>query len=152
LNPLIRKGMFQKSIYALLVAGWLVACNQDQEKVKELETEVLSIHDEVMPKMDDIMRYKKALSAKITQLDSLQQEGVSSNTLAQERQKAYELTQQLSLADSLMMEWMYRYQGDSAKALAPAEALSYFNQEKEKINRVKEQTNRSIQETEEFLK
>jgi predicted transglutaminase-like cysteine proteinase len=144
--------MFQKSIYALLVAGWLVACNQDQEKVKELETEVLSIHDEVMPKMDDIMRYKKALSAKITQLDSLQQEGVSSNTLAQERQKAYELTQQLSLADSLMMEWMYRYQGDSAKALAPAEALSYFNQEKEKINRVKEQTNRSIQETEEFLK
>lgn len=144
--------MFRTSIGTLLVAGLLIACNQEADQVKEVETEVMDIHDEVMPKMDDIMRYKKQLSDKMTQLDSLQQEGVSSNTLAQERQKALELSRQLTLADSLMMEWMYRYRGDSAKALAPAEALSYFNQEKEKITRVKEQTNRSIQETEEFLK
>jgi hypothetical protein len=142
----------KKGILGFLITCSLAGCNQDADQVKEVESEVLTIHDEVMPKMDDIMRLQKRLNDKMGHLDSLQQEGVSSTTMAQVRVKATELKQQLSTADSLMMEWMYLYRGDSAKALPAGEALRYFNQQKEKLSQVKEQTNKSIQATEEFLK
>lgn len=136
----------------LLLSLVAIACNQDADQVKQAEEEVMAIHDEVMPRMEDIMNLKKQLTNKMMQLDSLQQEGISSNTLAEQRVKAYELSHQLSAADSLMMEWMYQYRGDSAKALPSDAALSYFMSEKEKINQVKAETNKSIQETKDFLK
>lgn len=120
--------------------------------MKKVESEVMAIHDEVMPKLETIVNLKDKLTSKMIQLDSLQQEGVSSTTLAQQRVKAFELSHQLSAADSMMMEWMYRYRGDSAKVLPPEEALKYFLKEKEKITHVKEETEKSIQQTKDFLK
>ncbi|GAB2797505.1 hypothetical protein GCM10027275_48720 [Rhabdobacter roseus] len=130
----------------------LMACGSETDKVNEAEKEVMTIHDQVMPRMDDLMTLKAQLTARLADLDSLQEAGVSSNTTAEERMKAYDLSRQLSLADSLMMEWMYQYQGDSAKALSSDEALAYFRKEKEKIEDVKEKTDKSIQEAEAFLK
>ncbi|HEV7349946.1 viral A-type inclusion protein [Telluribacter sp.] len=129
----------------------LGSCTQDADKVKEIEQEVLDIHDEVMPKMDDVMKLKQQLKTKLANLDSLQQEGISSNTMAEERIKASDLNRQLVLADSLMMEWMYQYRGDSAKALPSDQAMDYFNKEKEKITVVKDKTLKSIKEAEGFL-
>ena len=51
-----------------------------------------------------------------------------------------------------MMEWMYQYDGDSAKALPSDQALAYFRKEKERIEEVKEKTDKSIQEAQAFLK
>ena len=136
----------------LLIAFAFYSCNQKADGVAELEKEVMDIHDEVMPKMGEIMALKKGLNKKIAQLDSMQQEGASSTTLAQERQQALDLTSRLSRADSLMMGWMYDYKGDSAKALATGKALEYFRLEKEKIKSVQEATTKSIQEAREFLK
>ncbi|WP_247234410.1 viral A-type inclusion protein [Telluribacter sp. SYSU D00476] len=133
-----------------LVAFW--SCNQEKDQVQEAEKEVLTIHDEVMPRMDDVMKLKQGLTVKIASLDSMQEDGVSSTTLAEERLKATDLNRQLVLADSLMMEWMYQYRGDSAKALPADQALEYFNKEKEKITVVREKTLKSIQEAEGFLK
>ena len=128
------------------------ACNQKADQVAELEKEVLGIHDEVMPKMGEIMTLKKGLTQQLARLDRLQQEGASSTTLAQERQQALDLTGRLSRADSLMMGWMYEYKGDSAKALPTGAALEYFRLEKEKMVHVQETTTNSIRETREFLK
>ncbi len=130
----------------------LAACNQDADQVEELENEVMEIHDQVMPKMQDIMNVKKQLSAKLTELDSLQQEGVSSTTLAEQKMKALEISQELTTADSLMMEWMYQYRGDSAKALPAGDALVYFRLEKDKISDVQKRTNQSLDAAREFLK
>lgn len=130
----------------------LSACNQGGERVKETEDEVMAIHDEVMPKMQDIMNLKKKLSAKLLELDSLQQEGVSSNTLAEQRVKALDLSRDLTMADSLMMDWMYQYRGDSAKALPAGDALGYFRLEKDKILGVQKRTNQSVEAAREFLK
>lgn len=137
---------------AVLSLVALVSCNQEKDQVQEAEKEVLTIHDEVMPKMDDVMKLKQGLTARIARLDSMQEDGVSSTTLAEERLKATDLSRQLVLADSLMMEWMYQYRGDSAKALPSDQALQYFSKEKEKITVVKEKTLKSIQEAEGFLK
>ncbi|TDB68204.1 viral A-type inclusion protein [Arundinibacter roseus] len=129
-----------------------MACNQEAEQVASLEKEVLAIHDEVMPQMTDIMKLKRQLSTKINELDSLQQEGVSSTTFAEQRLKALDLSRNLILADSLMMQWMYTYRGDSAKALPAKDALGYFQSEKEKISEVKLKTDQSVQAAKEFLK
>jgi len=130
----------------------LAACNQDGERVQETEDEVMAIHDEVMPKMQDIMNLKKQLSAELVELDSLQQEGVSSTTLAEQKMKALEISQDLGMADSLMMDWMYQYRGDSAKALPAADALVYFRLEKDKMLDVQKRTNQSLEAARAFLK
>jgi hypothetical protein len=137
-------------ITLLLIAS---GCSQDAKKDKaiELEAEVLSIHDEVMPQMDDIMSLKAQLSKKIQSIDSLQNVGISSNTLAEQRIKAVDLNQKLNESDKLMMEWMYAYKGDSAKKLKSDQALAYFEKEKEKILLVKQSTLKSIQEVKTFL-
>lgn len=125
---------------------------KSEDKVEELEMQVMDIHDEVMPKMETIVKLTTLLSLKIKQLDSLQQEGVSSNTFAEQRIKAVDLQQQLALSDSLMMEWMYNYKGDSAKALDKEKALDYFKKEMTEIVGLREKTFRTIQEAEAFLK
>lgn len=129
------------------------ACGKDKdlEKITGLETEVLAIHDEVMPKQGDIVSLKSQLSTKIQGIDSLQNVGVSSNTMAEQRIKAVDLNQKLADADKLMMDWMHEYRGDSAKKLDSKQAILYFENQKEKILVVKQATLKSIQEAKTFL-
>jgi hypothetical protein len=143
-----------KLLLQLLILSVIAsACGKDAKKDKaaELEAEVMSIHDEVMPQMDDIMSLKSRLSKKIQSMDSLQNIGISSNTLAEQRIKAVDLNQKLNESDKLMMDWMHGYRGDSARKLGSAEALAYFEKEKEKILAVKQATVKSIQEVKTFL-
>lgn len=138
-------------IMLVAILASFAACDKKADKVQELETEVLAIHDEVMPQMDDIMSLKSQLSKKIQSMDSLQNEGVSSNTTAEARIKAVDLNQRLNESDKLMMDWMHAYRGDSAKKLNPEAAVLYFEQQKEKILLVKQQTVKAIEETKTFL-
>jgi predicted RNase H-like nuclease (RuvC/YqgF family) len=139
-------------ILSLFVIFNLLGCNQDKEKVLELETEVLTLHDEVMPKLSEIMTLKSKLSKKIVSMDSLQNEGISGNNLAEQRMKAVDLNQKLNESDKLMMDWMHSYNGDSAKKLKPQQSVLYFENEKKKIIHVKEFTLKSIQDATSYLK
>lgn len=138
-------------ILTLAVAILLFGCNKDKEKIAELETEVLTLHDEVMPKLEEIMTLKSKLSKKIISMDSLQNEGISGNNLAENRMKAVDLNQRLNESDKLMMDWMHAYNGDSAKKLKPQQSLLYFENEKKKMIHVKEFTLKSIQEAKSYL-
>jgi hypothetical protein len=131
----------------LIVSG----CEPQKDQVAELEAQVMSLHDEVMPKMDQLMELGAQLSEKLTELDSLQGEGVSSTTLLEQREKALTLKKSLADADESMMDWMRRYRGDSAKKLPDEEAIAYLNSEKEKMQIVKEKTLTSIAEAKAFL-
>lgn len=130
---------------------FLFSCNKEADQVAELEGTVLSIHDEVMPKMDEIMTLKARLSKKILTIDSLQNEGISGNSLAEQRIRATDLNQKLNESDKLMMDWMHEYRGDSAKKLKPAQAINYFKTEKNKIDAVRQATLKAINETKAFL-
>jgi len=141
----------KKHLLAIGVSFLLFACNKDTDKILELEGEVMRIHDDVMPQMDDIMTLKSKLSKKILSMDSLQNEGIAGNNLAQERIKATEINQKLNESDKLMMDWMREYRGDSAKKLNPKEAILYFEDQKSKIVEVKEFTTKNIQEAKTFL-
>ncbi len=134
-----------------VLAFILSACNSDKEKVLELEGQVLALHDEVMPKLDEIMTLKARLSKKIQAIDSLQNEGVSGNNLAQNRMQAVDLNQKLNESDKMMMDWMHGYKGDSAKKLKPAQSILYFENEIKKMSGVKEFTFKSIQDAKNYL-
>lgn len=138
-------------VIALGIVFSLSSCNKDADKVLELEGEVMTIHDEVMPQMDDIMTLKSKLSKKIIHMDSLQNEGIAGNNIAEQRIKATEVNQKLNESDKLMMDWMHEYRGDSAKKLKSEEAILYFEAQKKKIIDVKEITSKNIQEAKSFL-
>ena len=138
-------------LFALALFFSLSGCNGDKEKVLELETEVLTLHDEVMPKQSEIMALKSKLSRKIVRMDSLQNEGITGNNLAEERMRAVDLNQKLNESDKLMMDWMHQYNGDSAKKLKPQQSLLYFENEKKKMIHVKEFTLKSIQDATSYL-
>jgi hypothetical protein len=123
-----------------------------EDKVTDLETEVLAIHDEIMPKMDSIMTLKAMLSTKIKEIDSLDNIGLSSNSLAEQRIKAIDINNKLNESDKSMMDWMHGYKGDSAKKLQSEQAVLYFEAEKDEILQVKQLTLRSLQEAKKFLK
>ena len=84
-------------------------------------------------------------------MDSLQNEGVAGNNIAEERIKATEINQKLNESDKLMMDWMHEYRGDSAKKLKPEAAILYFETQKKRIIEVKEITSKNIQEAKTFL-
>lgn len=109
------------------------------------------MHDEVMPKLDEIMSLKAQLSKRIQHADSLQNEGISGNSIAEDRMKSVDMNQKLNQSDKMMMDWMNNYRGDSAKKLKPQEAVLYFETEKKKMTDIKEFTLKSIQEAKTFL-
>lgn len=141
----------KKYILTATIALSILACNKDRDKVLELESEVLTLHDDVMPRMEDIMNLKTKLSRKIQHMDSLQNEGVAGNNMAEERMKATEINQKLNDADKLMMDWMHEFRGDSAKKLKPDAAIMYFETQKKKIIEIKEVTTKNIDEAKTFL-
>lgn len=137
----------------LMVSGIFDACKSAEDTVKETENEVFAIHDQVMPKIDDIMKLRKQLNQRISSLDSLKSNGSAAATVRtdEEREQANRLRTNLMIADSLMMDWMGRYNGDTLAKLSPEDALRYLNGQKEQITDVKTKVNASIEQARQFL-
>lgn len=139
-------------VLALTVSVLSGCSSGEKQDFSALDSEILDLHDEIMPKLEDINHYTQEIRGRLVQLDSLQQEGVSSNTFAEQRLKANDLLTRLHAADSLMWDWMRAYEADSAKALSdPKETLKYFESEKNKILDIKAKTESSIREAQGFL-
>jgi len=130
-----------KAILYLAVVFLVMACTQKSEQSHEhhesstpesanqvLYNEVMDIHDEVMPRMEDLYNAKKDLQEKIT------------NTPAMAEEERLQLEQRIIHIDSvsnLMMVWMRQFNPlpDSADQEA---ARAYLESEMEKIKNVRE--------------
>lgn len=53
--------LFTRFSICVLVAILFFSCETDKKSVEELQADVIEVHDEVMPKMDDIMKLKAQL-------------------------------------------------------------------------------------------
>jgi hypothetical protein len=137
----------------LMVSCALWACHSDEEAVKEAENDVFAIHDKLMPKMDDIMKMRKQLKQRITSLDSLKESGSATATVRvdEEREQAIRLRRDLDVADSLMMNWMDQYNGDTLQKLSSNEALRYLSAQKDQINDVNSKIKTSLDQAGQFL-
>ncbi|WP_080239930.1 viral A-type inclusion protein [Spirosoma rigui] len=146
-----------KFVYSLaascLLGAFLWSCQSDEDAVKEAENDVFAIHDEVMPKIDDVMRLRKQLNKRITALDSAATGGSAAGTVRtdEEKEQARLLSRNLSNADSLMMYWMSHYNGDTLAKLPTEDAMRYLADQKDQITDVKKKLTTSIEQARQFL-
>ncbi len=112
----------------------LAACGDNTEQSQAQQKaweEMMEVHDEVMPKMGEISRLRRELTAKMEALDSTETEKIETidATLAQ-----------LDGADIGMMDWMGDLQQLSTlrENNSHDEIMAYLEQEKEKVQKVKE--------------
>lgn len=141
----------KKIFVSALTMAVLSSCGQDKAAVEQAEKEVFVIHDEVMPKLGQLMEYKEALSKEITSLDSLLKIKTI-DSLQKRKEEALALSTSLQEADKGMMDWMHDYNGDSLKTLPGDEALKAMNAEKTKIGTVRDKMLESMSKAAQFLK
>lgn len=138
----------------LAVNGAFWSCKSGEDAVKDAENEVFALHDEIMPKvMGDLVKLKKQLKTRVTSLDSLKSSGSAAASLRvdEEKEQATRLDQNLTIADSLMNEWMAHYNGDTLAKLSSDEALNYLAAQKDFLTDVKKKVNTSLEQTKQFL-
>lgn len=103
-----------------------------------LYNEVMKIHDEVMPKMEDIHRRKETLKKKLAE----------PGLTAEQKKQTEAKIAQLDSAGESMMIWMREFNPipDSA---GEEKAREYLESEMEKVKRVRENIVAALKETEE---
>jgi hypothetical protein len=94
-----------------------------------LYDQVMNLHDEAMPKMDDIYKIKSQIQEKIA----------NSPELVKEKKESLErLVLQLDSANSAMMDWMHQF-NPLPDSVDQEEARAYLESQMEKIRKVKEE-------------
>lgn len=129
----------------ILFLTFISACKDSPQKsdTPSQMKEVMAIHDEVMPKMGDISKLVATLKSKVDTTES-----------GKEYEKAMI---DLQNAHKEMMDWMRgfgdRFNSDEIlndAALSP-EKLKWLEEEEQKIKKVKEDINSSIENAEKML-
>ena len=109
--------------------------NEEMEGTEEgnpnqaLYDQVMDIHDEVMPKMEDIYKLKSQLQEQIA----------NTPDMVMEKKEAIEKKiLQLDSANNAMMDWMHQF-SPLADSADEEEARAYLEDQMEKIKKVKEE-------------
>jgi hypothetical protein len=157
--------MNKRHFLALLTVLTVWSCNTGSETKDGGETshhttsttmadprvsELMAIHDSIMPAMGTIMNLKKSVSADLLMTDSLI---AIKPTDAVKNQKtiAQDIQARLDEADRAMMDWMHQYKGDTLKKLDSAQAEAYIAEQKQKIVIVKELMLKSIEDAKLYI-
>ena len=104
--------------------------------------QVMAAHDEVMPKMGDLRRLSKELGEKADSLAAL-----SDSTYNDRIQQLRTTAEKIEAANESMMEWMRQFEMPDNEAPV-AEVLVYLREQKEKIDKVREDMLKSLEEGE----
>ena len=129
----------------LLLAAISCAPSANEER-KNLYNEVIEIHDEVMPRMDEIFSLQSTVKSQIDSLRKI-------DTTLQQIEMLNGLHLKLEEADQAMMNWMRAFKVSmNSDEVDQQEAIHYFEAEREKIIEVRDVMNRNIDEAQQKLK
>ena len=137
-----------KNILIVVVFSGLFfyGCADKKEEAKKvLYDHVMEVHDEVMPKMSDISKYKKQLKSMIANLQA--EDSVGNSEAISKMEHAI---QGLDNSHDEMMGWMREFDGD-LEGKTNEEIMKYLNSELEKIKTVAQVTNDALKEAEAIL-
>lgn len=124
----------------LFMLSLILSCGQKNQDNQALYDEVMKVHDEVMPKMDDIYKLKQELKKQMA----------DSANLADEKRKTIEATMlRLDSASESMMVWMRNF-NPIPDSLGEEKARAYLKEQQEKIKEVKEKMLEAIDEAKEL--
>lgn len=129
----------------LLLLTIIFGCTSEN-KIEVLQDEIMAIHDEIMPKMGEIMNLKNDLATNLKATDS------TSANYSTIKLKSDSLAYLLTEADNGMMDWMDEYNADTLKAISVEDGEKYLMEQKNKINSLKEITIKNIESAKKYLK
>ncbi|MCE7863135.1 MAG: hypothetical protein DYG99_06305 [Bacteroidetes bacterium CHB5] len=92
-----------------------------------LYDQVMDVHDEVMPRMDDIMKLKRLLQEQIANTPDM---------VVERKQQLEKIISNLDSASSAMMNWMHEF-NPLPDTVDQELAREYLEEEMEKIRKVK---------------
>lgn len=128
----------KKIFLSLVLISFLSSCDNAQEKAYEkLNEEVMSLHDKIMPKTEDLVSLKN-------KLDSLSKG--SDSTHVKKLQSA------LSKADESMMDWMHHYSLDSLEKMSIQDKISYLTSQINQLNAIEKLTDSTITAAKNYVK
>ena len=137
-----------KSTISLTILAFLfiTSCGEPKKNTKDqMYDKVMAVHDEVMPKMGDIMKYKKQLQTKIDELIAAGQE--ENEAKIAELEKAIE---NLDNSHEGMMNWMRQFDNDF-EGKVEEEVMKYLTDQMTKIESIGKMTNTAIANAEQLL-
>ena len=123
-----------------MVASAAACSNEQKEQKDALMAEVMAAHDEVMPKMGELRKTAKALQARADSLGAL-----TGQDFAAEISTLRQTAERIEDANEGMMEWMRQFEMPDNEAPI-AEVLVYLKDQKEKIDKVKDDMLKSLEE------
>lgn len=132
---------YMKNLTLLTVIIFLAACGPSKkEELQTLKSEVMAIHDEVMPKMGELRRTRKDL---LLQADSLME------TNPERAAMLTTVADEIGDANESMMQWMRAYEPEFEGT--DEEIKQYLEDQKVAIQQVKDDMNGSLQKGKEVL-
>jgi transposase-like protein len=137
-----------KYISFYLVFGlfiFLQSCgNKQVEENKSLREKVISIHDEVMPKMGQLKSFEKAALQKVAELENLD------NPDLEKIDSLKNLASQLNQAYEGMFIWMRQYKNEDGDQ-TPEEVKAYLDEQMILVTRVNEEIKEALANSDRLL-
>ncbi len=116
-------------VLSFVVLSLVWSCGEKKQDNQALYDEVMKVHDEVMPKMDDIYKLKQELKKQISDTPNL----------VDEKRRTIEATiLKLDSASEAMMVWMRNF-NPLPDSLGEDKAREYLEDQQEKIEKVKDE-------------
>jgi len=124
----------------IFITVLMISCDskEKEKEIEKLKSETIAVHDEVMPKMDEIMKLKKSLR---TELDSVSND---------ESINIKGLIMSLENSDKAMMNWMRNYDPQMMD-MSDEEKIEYLKKQKSAIQEVSAEMKSSISQAEDYL-
>lgn len=126
----------------LLITVFLAACQTSTNQVEALKSEVIKVHDRIMPRNAELLKAKAGLVAVLSRLDSMKLADPEIDTAAV-RSQVGSLTGALDRADEAMSDWMHEFQTDYS-GMEQQAVIDYLKAEKEKIAGIEQAYEESI--------
>jgi hypothetical protein len=131
--------MKKQFLFLAVLAATLLGCGKSSQETQNgasdadsdpnqvLYDQVMDIHDEVMPKTEDLHNLKKSLQEQIA---------AAPDMVAEERQKLEQRIARLDSVDKMMMDWMHYF--NLPDSLTDEAKREYLESQMEKIKQVRE--------------
>lgn len=127
-------------IIALFASFFLAACSDEKATEKKEMDAVVAIHDSVMAKTGNAMKYQ-------AQLDSLYLKATTDSTT---RKTIADLRGKLILAESAMETWMHKFDPDFSGKQHP-EIMHYLGEQHKQIHRVDSLIDKAVADSKKYL-
>ncbi|WP_111671979.1 hypothetical protein [Algoriphagus litoralis] len=124
----------------------LKGCGPNQKDLNDASrTEIIAVHDEVMPKMGQLKSFEKKALQKAEEFEAMD----STNTAKVEEMKA--LAMELDQAYEAMFVWMRQYETEDGER-NPEEVKAYLEEQMVSVTEVNQQMKSALSKADSLLK